>query len=64
MVYAYNLYVTGDLKMVKLLRSHEAELLMIDNAGCSPLHYAIDGGNSDLVKWLLLDGCEVIKILQ
>lgn len=51
--------------MVKLLRTNGAKWTLKDNTGCTPLHYAVDGGKSDLVKWAITHGCEVsfFKIL-
>ena len=32
---------------------------MHDKGGSTPLHWAMDGGNLDLIKWMLKDGADV-----
>ena len=49
----------GHVELVKLLRKHGAKWEAVDNAGAGPLHWAVDGGNVELVKWMLNDGCSV-----
>lgn len=40
----------GKLNIIKELRNNEASYDLRDRAGCTVLHYAVDGGNLDSVK--------------
>ena len=49
----------GDLELVKKLAEENNHLLTaVDNRNCTPLHYACDGGHSDIVEFLLNNGVE------
>lgn len=56
-------FVLGKLEMVKLLREKGAVWESSDNNGSTPLHLAVDGGNVDLIRWMIKDGCPVSRIL-
>jgi ankyrin repeat protein len=49
----------GKLHIIKELRNNGASYDTKDKAGCSVIHYAIDGGNLDAIQWLLIDGIDV-----
>lgn len=49
----------GHLDIVKYLRSKGASWNAKDLGGCTAMHWAADGGHSDVIEWMIEDGCEV-----
>ena len=49
----------GKLQAVKELRYHKARYDMRDKGGSTPMHWAMDGGNTELIEWMLDDGAEI-----
>ncbi len=49
----------GHLEVAKKLRSHGATWDKRDRGGSTALHWAVDGGNTELIKWLIQDGAKV-----
>lgn len=49
----------GKLNIIKELRNNGGSYDLRDKAGCTLLHYAVDGGNLDSIQWLLMDGVDV-----
>lgn len=47
------------LEMVKKLRNYGANYETKDLNGCTALHYAIDGGNISILKFILQDGADI-----
>ena len=47
------------LEMVKKLRKNGANYEFRDVNGCTALHYAIDGGNVNILKHILTDGADI-----
>ena len=45
--------------MVRLLHDNGAKNNMADNSGSTALHYAVDGGNTDVIRYLIGKGCKV-----
>ncbi len=52
----------GKLSMVKTLRQHGASYGIRDNMGMSAIHYAVDGGHSDTLEFMITDGADVNDI--
>ena len=52
-------YFTGHLEVVQLLRQHNASWDLLDKTGSTALHWAVDGANLDMIRWMLQDGCRV-----
>ena len=50
---------SGHLDIVRYLRKFGASWKSRDMGGCTPLHHAIDGGNVELIDYMIRDGCEV-----
>jgi ankyrin repeat protein len=50
---------SGRLDIVELLREHGAKYTSQDKGASTPLHYAVDGSNKDVIKWMLEDGADV-----
>jgi ankyrin repeat protein len=46
---------SGKLPIIKELRNNNASYKLLDNSGLSVLHYGVDGGNLDAIRYLLLD---------
>ncbi|RNA45163.1 Fibronectin type 3 and ankyrin repeat domains 1 [Brachionus plicatilis] len=51
----------GKLEFVKELRANNASYDLTDKTGMTVVHYAVDGGNADVLQWILLDGAEINK---
>ena len=49
----------GHLGVVKQLRSYGATWEKRDRGGSMALHWAVDGGNTELIKWMIQDGAKV-----
>lgn len=49
----------GQLDIVKKLREHGASYDVHDKGGTTPLHWAVDSGNTKLVDWMINDGANV-----
>jgi ankyrin repeat protein len=49
----------GQLKVVKMLRQAGARYDDFDRGGSTPLHWAVDGGNTYLLEWMIEDGAQV-----
>lgn len=54
-----NTYLTGHIEVAKLLRQYNASWDLVDKTGSTALHWAVDGANLDLIRWMLQDGCRV-----
>ena len=50
---------SGKLNIVKELRYYGASYTSRDKAGSTPVHWAVDGGNTELIEWILDDGADV-----
>lgn len=48
----------GNLDIVKHLRMLGATWQSRDKGGCTPLHWATDGGHLPLITYMIQDGCE------
>ena len=53
------LSLSGQLEVVKVLVKHGATWESQDYSGSTALHWAVDGGNIEVVRWLLNKGCQV-----
>lgn len=51
--------LAGSIEIVKKLRDFGSEWSCADRGGSTPLHWAVDGGNVDLVRWMIADGANV-----
>lgn len=51
--------IYGQLSTVKLLRYNGAVYEDYDLGGTTPLHFAIDSCNCDLIEWMISDGANV-----
>ncbi|CAF0868090.1 unnamed protein product [Brachionus calyciflorus] len=51
----------GKLEFVKELRACNASYDFVDKTGMTVVHYAVDGGNLDVLQWILYDGADVNK---
>lgn len=49
----------GKLNIVKELRNSGGSYDLVDRAGSSVLHYAVDGANLDCIQYLLMDGVDI-----
>ena len=49
----------GQFEAVKLLREHGAKYTDYDRGGSSPMHWAVDSGNCQLIDWMIKDGADV-----
>ena len=49
----------GQLNVAKILVEHGASWANRDYSGSTALHWAVDGGNIEVVRWLLTNGCKV-----
>ena len=50
---------TGNVDVAQLLRQHGAKWDLLDKTGSTALHWAVDGANLDMIRWMLQDGCRV-----
>lgn len=50
---------SGHLEVAKLLRTEGALWDTVDKTGSMALHWAVDGANLDVIRWMLSDGCPV-----
>ena len=53
------LHFTGNLEVAQLLRQHNGSWDLLDRTGSMALHWAVDGANLDVIRWMLQDGCRV-----
>lgn len=51
--------LTGHIEVVKLLRQCNASWDLVDKTGSTALHWAVDGANLDMIRWMLQDSCRV-----
>lgn len=49
----------GKLEFVKELRANNASYNLTDKTGMTVVHYAVDGGNADVLQWILMDGADL-----
>ncbi|XP_070540511.1 fibronectin type 3 and ankyrin repeat domains protein 1-like [Ptychodera flava] len=49
----------GQLEVVKTLRAEGATWEVCDKGGSTPMHWAVDSGNTRLLRWIIEDGCPV-----
>uniref|UniRef100_A0A671NEW3 Fibronectin type 3 and ankyrin repeat domains protein 1-like n=1 Tax=Sinocyclocheilus anshuiensis TaxID=1608454 RepID=A0A671NEW3_9TELE len=49
----------GHLNTVKYLRNCGSTWQSGDTDGCTPLHWAVDGGHLPVITYMIQDGCEV-----
>ncbi len=49
----------GHLNTVKYLRNCGSTWQSRDTDGCTPLHWAVDGGHLPVITYMIQDGCEV-----
>ena len=49
----------GNVDVAQLLRQHGANWDLLDKTGSTALHWAVDGANMDMIRWMLQDGCRV-----
>uniref|UniRef100_A0A673N8X1 Fibronectin type 3 and ankyrin repeat domains protein 1-like n=1 Tax=Sinocyclocheilus rhinocerous TaxID=307959 RepID=A0A673N8X1_9TELE len=49
----------GHLNTVKYLRNCGSTWQSGDTDGCTPLHWAVDGGHLPIITYMIKDGCEV-----
>ncbi|KAI4882549.1 hypothetical protein NFI96_034482 [Prochilodus magdalenae] len=49
----------GHLDIVKYLRKYRATWQSRDMGGCTPLHWAADGGHLPVIEFMIQDGCEL-----
>lgn len=50
---------TGNVEVAQLLRQRGANWELLDKTGSTALHWAVDGANLDMIRWMLQDGCRV-----
>ena len=50
---------SGHLDIVKYLRKFGASWKSQDMGGCTPLHWAADGGHLAVIAYMIQDKCEV-----
>lgn len=46
----------GQIETAKLLREHGARYDDFDNGGSTAMHWGVDGGNANLIDWMIADG--------
>ena len=51
--------LSGNIDIVKKLRQHGAVWNCTDKGGSSPLHWAVDSDNAELVRIMIEDGVNV-----
>jgi len=51
--------LTGNVDVAQLLRERGASWELLDKTGSTALHWAVDGANLDMIRWMLQDGCRV-----
>lgn len=49
----------GKQEVVMRLREHGARYEDFDKGGSTPMHWAVDGGNTRLIEWMIKDGADV-----
>jgi ankyrin repeat protein len=49
---------SGKLELIRELRKHQASYEIRDKSGMSALHYAVDGGSTEVVEWMIKDGAD------
>ena len=54
----------GHLNVVQLLKEHGARYDVRDKGGSMALHWAVDGGQEDMVAYLIRDRVPVCKNLS
>lgn len=54
-----NTCLIGHIEVAKLLRQYNASWDLVDKTGSTALHWAVDGANLDMIRWMLQDGCRV-----
>ena len=47
------------MEVAQLLREQNASWDVLDKTGSTALHWAVDGANLDMIRWMLQDGCRV-----
>ena len=47
------------MEVAQLLRKHGGNWDLLDKTGSTALHWAVDGANLDMIRWMLQDGCKV-----
>ena len=47
------------MEVAQLLKQHKADWDSVDRTGPTALHWAVDGANLDMIRWMLQDGCRV-----
>lgn len=47
------------MEVAQLLVQHKADWDLVDKTGSTALHWAVDGANLDMIRWMLQDGCRV-----
>ena len=51
--------LAGQVAACKELRHHGASYSTADKGGSTPIHWAVDSGNLELVDWMLDDGADL-----
>ncbi len=49
----------GKINIIKELRNSGASVDPKDRAGCTCLHYAVDGGHLEAIQYLLMEGVDI-----
>ena len=49
----------GKLQSIKELRYYGARYDISDKGGSTALHWAVDGGNTELIEWMIDDGADI-----
>ena len=57
--FCFVFYRTGNVEVAQLLRKHGGNWDLLDKTGSTALHWAVDGANLDMIRWMLQDGCKV-----
>ena len=47
------------MEVAQLLKQHKADWDLGHRTGSTALHWAVDGANLDMIRWMLQDGCRV-----
>ena len=47
------------MEVAQLLKQHKADWDLVDRTCSTALHWAVDGANLDMIRWMLQDGCRV-----